>query len=167
MVHISFIQKNKVVWDYVNQFAEFNNFINSPIANYNGELYNLPFNMNTFHFLYGVKTPDEARERIKKSIGKSIGNIENLKDKAISMVGEDIYKILIEGYTEKQWGRPCTELPPDIIKRLPLRFTYDNNYFNDKYQGIPIGGYSPIFKKLLDGIFTLTNYPFAGKMTIL
>ena len=158
-----FHTKNKVVWDYINQFAEFNNFINSPVANYKGELYNLPFNMNTFHSLYGVKTPNEARERIKKSIGKSIGNIENLKDKVISMVGEDIYKILIEGYTEKQWGRPCTELPPDIIKRLPLRFTYDNNYFNDKYQGIPIGGYSPIFKKLLDGIPTLTNYPFAGE----
>ena len=158
-----FHTKNKMVWDYINQFAEFNNFINSPVANYKGELYNLPFNMNTFHSLYGVRTPNEARERINKSIGKSMSNIENLKDKAISMVGEDIYKILIEGYTEKQWGRPCTELPPDIIKRLPLRFTYDNNYFNDKYQGIPIGGYSPIFKKLLDGIFTLTNYPFVGE----
>lgn len=158
-----FHTKRKEIWDYINQFAEFNNFINSPIANYKGELYNLPFNMNTFYSLYGVKTPYEAKERIKQSIGKSTGNIKNLKDKAISMVGEDIFKILIEGYTEKQWGRPCTDLPSDIIKRLPLRFTYDNNYFDDKYQGIPIGGYSQIFEKLLDGILTLTNYAFAGK----
>ena len=158
-----FHTKRKEIWDYINQFAEFNNFINSPIANYKGKLYNLPFNMNTFYSLYGVKTPYEAKERIKQSIGKSTGNIKNLKDKAISMVGEDIFKILIEGYTEKQWGRPCTDLPSDIIKRLPLRFTYDNNYFNDNYQGIPIGGYSQIFEKLLDGILILTNYAFAGK----
>lgn len=146
-----FHTSDKEVWDYVNQFAEFNRYTNSPIANYKGEIYNLPFNMNTFNKLWGVVTPEEAQKKIDEQ--RSILNNkepENLEEQAISLVGTDIYKKLIKDYTEKQWGRPCVELPAFIIKRLPVRMTYDNNYFNDKYQGIPIGGYTQIVEKLLD-----------------
>lgn len=146
-----FHTSNKEVWDYVNQFAEFNRYTNSPIANYNGEIYNLPFNMNTFNKLWGVITPDEAKAKIEEQRA-ILGDKKpsNLEEQAISLVGTDIYKKLIKDYTEKQWGRPCTELPTFIIKRLPVRFTYDDNYFNDKYQGIPIGGYTQIVEKMLD-----------------
>lgn len=138
------------VWAFVQQFAEFNNFINSPIANYRGKLFNLPFNMNTFYQIWGVKTPNEAADKIQaQREAANISNPQNLEEQAISLVGEDIYKILIKGYTEKQWGRPCTELPPSIIKRIPVRMIFDNNYFNDPYQGIPIGGYTQIIEKLL------------------
>lgn len=148
-----FHTSNLKIWEYVNQFVEFNRFINSPIANYKGEIYNLPFNMNTFNKLWGVVTPEEAIDRIneqKKEAG--IGKPENLEEQAISLIGTDIYEKLIKGYTEKQWGRSAKELPPFIIKRLPVRFTYDNNYFNDKYQGIPEGGYNVIIEKMLEGI---------------
>lgn len=141
----------KNIWDYVNQFAEFNNYINSPIANYKGEIYNLPFNMNTFNKLWGVKTPQEAKEKIneqKMSLNLS-GKPKNLEEQALSLAGNDIYEKLIKGYTEKQWGRSATELPAFIIRRLPFRFTYNNNYFNDIYQGIPIGGYTQIIEKML------------------
>jgi UDP-galactopyranose mutase len=134
----------------VNQFAEFKQFVNSPIANFNGELYSLPFNMWTFYQLWGVKTAEEAKAKIETQ--KYTGPITNLEEQARSMVGDDIYYKLIKGYTEKQWGKKCTELPASIIKRLPVRFTWDNNYFNDKYQGIPVGGYTQIFEKLLSGI---------------
>lgn len=145
-----FHTNNKEIWEYVNQFAEFNRFTNSPIANYKGEIYNLPFNMNTFNKLWGVVTPEEAKLKIeeqRKAAG--IDKPRNLEEQAISLVGIDIYEKLIKGYTEKQWGRKCSELPAFIIKRLPVRFTYDNNYFNDKYQGIPIGGYTQIVEKML------------------
>ena len=132
-----FHTSNKEVWDYVNQFCEFNNFINSPIANYNGEIYNMPFNMNTFARMFGIATPDEAKEVLAKQRAEIKGEPQNLEEQAISLVGRDIYTKLIKGYTEKQWGRDCKELPSFIIKRLPVRFTYDNNYFNDRYQGIP------------------------------
>lgn len=146
-----FHTSNKEVWDYVNQFAEFNRYTNSPIANYHGEIYNLPFNMNTFNKLWGVITPKEAQEKIEEQRAVLNGKKpENLEEQAISLVGTDIYKKLIKDYTEKQWGRSCTELPPFIIKRLPVRMTYDNNYFNDKYQGIPIGGYTQIVEKMLN-----------------
>ena len=147
-----FHTSNKEIWDYVNQFAEFNNYINSPIANYHGELYNMPFNMNTFTKLWGVKTPEEAKQKIEsqKEILKG-KNPENLEEQAISLVGEDIYRKLVKEYTEKQWGRDCKELPAFIIKRLPVRFTFNNNYFNDRYQGIPIGGYNVIIEKMLEG----------------
>lgn len=142
---------NKEIWDYINQFTEFNRYTNSPIANYKGEIYNLPFNMNTFNKLWGVITPEEAKERIEQQrIEAGIGIPTNLEEQAISLVGTDIYEKLIKGYTEKQWGRKATDLPAFIIKRLPVRFTYDNNYFNDRYQGIPIGGYTQIFDKILD-----------------
>lgn len=139
------------VWNYITQFAEFNRYTNSPVANYHGEIYNLPFNMNTFNKLWGVVTPEEAKAKIeeqKTSLNRK--EPENLEEQAISLVGTDIYQKLIKEYTEKQWGRSTTELPSFIIKRLPVRFTYDNNYFNDKYQGIPIGGYTKIIEKLLD-----------------
>ncbi|WEB81773.1 UDP-galactopyranose mutase [Vagococcus lutrae] len=145
-----FHTSNKEVWDYINQFAEFNRFTNSPIANYKGEIYNLPFNMNTFNKLWGVITPDEAKNKIEEQ--KQAANItrpQNLEEQAISLVGTDIYKRLVKEYTEKQWGRSCKELPRFIINRLPVRFNYDNNYFNDKYQGIPIGGYTQIVEKML------------------
>lgn len=147
-----FHTSNKTVWDYINQFAEFNNYINSPVAVYGDELYNLPFNMNTFSKLWGIKTPSEAKAKIAEQI-KELGITEpsNLEEQALSLVGKDVYEKLIKGYTEKQWGRPCTELPAFIIKRLPCRFTFDNNYFNDRYQGIPMGGYTQIAEKLLDG----------------
>ncbi|MCR5303163.1 MAG: UDP-galactopyranose mutase [Lachnospiraceae bacterium] len=143
---------NKEVWDYMNRFAEFNNYVNSPIARIHDELYNLPFNMNTFHELWGVITPSQAQMRIRSQIVKpKNGEPENLEEQALSLVGTDIYEKLIKHYTEKQWGRPCNELPASIIKRVPLRFTYDNNYFDSRYQGIPIGGYTPIIKKMLTG----------------
>ena len=147
-----FHTSNKKIWEYVNQFAEFNNYVNSPIANYHGELYNMPFNMNTFTKLWGVVTPKEAMEKIESQ--KSILNgkePQNLEEQAISLVGEDIYRKLVKEYTEKQWGRDCKELPSFIIKRLPVRFTFNNNYFNDPYQGIPIGGYNVIIEKMLEG----------------
>ena len=140
------------IWDYVNQFAEFNNYVNSPVAVYGDELYNLPFNMNTFSKMWGVRTPAEAKERIAAQIAElDIGEPSNLEEQALSLVGRDVYEKLVKGYTEKQWGRDCTELPAFIIRRLPLRFTYDNNYFNDRWQGIPIGGYTQIIEKLLEG----------------
>ena len=139
---------NRRVWKYVNDLAEFNRFTNSPIANYKGEIYNMPFNMNTFSKLWGVVTPDEAREKIEAQRGVVTGEPKNLEEQAIRLVGTDIYAKLIKGYTEKQWGRPCTELPAFIIKRLPVRYTYDNNYFNDPYQGIPVNGYNEIIDKV-------------------
>lgn len=153
-----FHTSNKSVWDYVNQFAEFNHYINSPVAVYKDELYNLPFNMNTFSKLWGIHTPSEAKEHINNQIKElNIGEPKNLEEQALSLVGTDVYEKLIKGYTEKQWGRSCTELPAFIIKRLPLRFTYDNNYFNDPYQGIPKGGYTSIIEKMLEGIEVRTN----------
>ena len=149
---------NKEIWNYINQFADFNRYTNSPVANYKGELYNLPFNMNTFYQMWGVKTPDEAKSKIEEP--KREINIEspsNLEEQAISLVGTDIYEKLIKGYTQKQWGRPCNELPSFIIKRLPVRFTYDNNYFNALYQGIPIDGYTSMVDKMLDGIEVKLN----------
>ena len=141
------------VWQYINRYATFNGYINSPVARYRDKLYNLPFNMNTFHGLWhDVYTPAEARARIaEQSAACHTDEPKNLEEHALSMVGRDVYEALIKGYTEKQWGRPCTELPTSIIKRLPLRFTYDNNYFNDRYQGIPIGGYTPIIERMLEG----------------
>lgn len=148
-----FHTNDKRVWDYVNNFVEFNRFTNSPLANYNDKLYNLPFNMNTFYQLWGVKTPEEAKKIIQDQIkGLSIDKPKNLEEQALSLVGTDVYEKLIKGYTEKQWGRKATELPAFIIKRLPVRFTFDNNYFKDKYQGIPIGGYNKIIDGLLDGV---------------
>lgn len=141
------------IWNYVNQFGEFNHYVNSPVAVAKGKLYNLPFNMNTFYQLWGTKTPEEAKKEIDKQI-KEFGTEtpSNLEEQAISLVGKDIYEILIKEYTEKQWGKKATELPNFIIKRLPVRFTFDNNYFNDRYQGIPVGGYNTIIEKLLEGI---------------
>ena len=148
-----FHTNNREIWEYINQFADFNRYTNSPIANYNGELYNLPFNMNTFHQMWGVKTPAEAKEMIEKQkADANIENPKNLEEQAISLVGKDIYEKLVKGYTEKQWGRKCSELPSFIIKRLPVRFTFDNNYFNDLYQGIPIGGYTAIIEKMLENV---------------
>lgn len=153
-----FHTSNKKIWDYVNQFAEFNNYTNSPIAIYQDELYNLPFNMNTFSKMWGIKTPEEAQQKIQEQIEElHITDPQNLEEQALSLVGKDVYEKLVKGYTEKQWGRDCKDLPAFIIKRLPTRFTYDNNYFNDRYQGIPIGGYTKIVEKLLEGIETLHN----------
>lgn len=147
-----FHTSDKKIWDYVNQFAEFNNYINSPIARYKDELYNLPFNMNTFSKMWGIVTPQEAKDIIAGQIADlNITEPKNLEEQALSLVGRDVYEKLIKGYTEKQWGRDCKDLPSFIIKRLPLRFTYDNNYFNDRYQGIPVGGYTKIVEKLLEG----------------
>lgn len=144
-----FHTSNKEVWDFVNKFGEFNNFVNSPIANYKDEIYNLPFNMNTFNRLYGVITPEQAKDVIIKETKDCYKeNPKNLEEQAIKLVGKKMYEKLIKHYTEKQWGRKCTELPPEIIKRLPLRFTYDNNYFNDKYQGIPVDGYTALIGKM-------------------
>lgn len=156
-----FHTSNKEVWEYINQFCEFNNYINSPIANYKGEIYNLPFNMNTFNKLWGVRTPEEAKRKIEEQ-KKEFGIVEskNLEEQAISLIGKDIYEKLIKGYTEKQWGRKATELPAFIIKRLPVRFVYDNNYFNDRYQGIPIGGYTKIIEKMLERIEIRLNTNF-------
>ena len=148
-----FHTNDKEIWDYVNQFVEFNRYTNSPVAFYKDEVYNLPFNMNTFQQLWGVRTPEEAQNKIEEQVKASgIKDPKNLEEQAISLVGIDIYEKLIKGYTEKQWGRKATELPAFIIKRLPVRFTFDNNYFNDKYQGIPIGGYNKLIEGLLDGI---------------
>lgn len=156
-----FHTNDKGIWDYVNQFAEFNRYTNSPVANYNGKLYNLPFNMNTFYQMWGTKTPAEAWARIEEQKAESgIKNPQNLEEQAISLVGKDIYETLIKEYTEKQWGRKATDLPAFIIKRLPVRFTFDNNYFNDKYQGIPVGGYNKIIDGLLEGIEVKLNVDF-------
>ena len=153
-----FHTSNKEIWDYVNQFAQFNNYINSPVAIYKDELYNLPFNMNTFSKMWNIKTPKEAQDKIKEQIAKlNIIEPKNLEEQALSLVGKDVYEKLVKGYTEKQWGRDCKELPAFIIKRLPLRFTYDNNYFNDRYQGIPMGGYTKIVEKMLEGSDILLN----------
>lgn len=151
-----FHTSNKEVWDYVQQFAEFNRYTNSPIACYKDELYNLPFNMNTFSRMWNIKTPAEAKAKIDEQRAEALAALNgrepaNLEEQALSLVGRDIYEKLIKGYTEKQWGRKCTELPAFIIKRLPVRFVYDNNYFNDKYQGIPVGGYTQIVEKMLEG----------------
>ena len=148
-----FHTNNKKVWEYITQFAEFNRFTNSPVANYKGELYSLPFNMYTFNKMWGVVTPQEAAAKIEEQkAAAGITEPKNLEEQAISLVGTDIYEKLIKGYTEKQWGRPCTELPAFIIKRLPVRLTFDNNYFNALYQGIPMGGYTKMVENLLDGI---------------
>lgn len=155
-----FHTSNKEVWDFVNSIVEFNRYTNSPVANYKGKLYNLPFNMNTFYQMWGVITPQQAKEKIEEQKAtaveamKKAGIVEprNLEEQAISLIGTDIYEALIKGYTEKQWGRKCTELPAFIIKRLPVRFIYDNNYFNDKYQGIPVGGYNKLIDGLLEGV---------------
>ncbi len=163
-----FHTNSKTVWDFVNSIVEFNRYTNSPIANYKGKLYNLPFNMNTFYQMWGVTTPQKAKEKIEEQkaeaikIMKKAGITEprNLEEQAISLIGTDIYEALIKGYTEKQWGRKCTELPAFIIKRLPVRFIYDNNYFNDKYQGIPIGGYNKLIDGLLNGIEVKTGVDF-------
>lgn len=156
-----FHTSNKEVWDYIQQFAQFNRYTNSPIANYKGEIYNMPFNMNTFNKLWGVVTPEQAKAKIDEQIKESgITEPKNLEEQAISLVGKDIYEKLVKGYTQKQWGRPCNELPSFIIKRLPVRFTYDNNYFNDLYQGIPIGGYTQIIEKMLECIDVKLNYDF-------
>lgn len=156
-----FHTSKKNIWDYVNQFAEFNNYINSPIAVYKDELYNMPFNMNTFSKMWNIKTPSEAQQKIHDQIAElHISEPQNLEEQALSLVGQDVYEKLVKGYTEKQWGRDCKALPAFIIKRLPLRFTYNNNYFNDRYQGIPIGGYTKIVEKMLEGIDVLcgTDY---------
>lgn len=159
-----FHTSNEKIWEYVNQFADFNRYINSPIANYKGEIYNLPFNMNTFNKLWGVVTPKEAKEKIEKQRkAAGIEDPQNLEEQAISLVGTDIYEKLIKGYTEKQWGRKATELPAFIINRLPVRLTYDNNYFNDKYQGIPIGGYNVIIENMLKDIDVKLETDFFDK----
>jgi len=154
-----FHTSNKQVWDYVNSFVEFNRYTNSPIANYKGKLYNLPFNMNTFYQLWGVKTPEEAKAKIdeQRAAYKHITEPKNLEEQALVLGGKDIYETLIKGYTEKQWGCPANEIPAFIIRRLPFRFTFDNNYFNDTYQGIPIGGYTKLVEKLLEGIEVRIN----------
>ena len=156
-----FHTSNKKIWEYMNQFAEFNNYINSPVAVYKDELYNLPFNMNTFSKMWGIKTPAEAKAMIEKQVKETgISEPKNLEEQGLSLVGKDVFEKLVKGYTEKQWGRSCSELPAFIIRRLPVRFTYDNNYFNDRYQGIPIGGYTKIVEKMLEGadVQTDTDY---------
>lgn len=147
-----FHTNNDKVWKYITQFAEFNRYTNSPVANYKGELYSLPFNMYTFNKMWNVVTPDEAVAKIQEQRGEIADEPQNLEEQAISLVGRDIYEKLVKGYTEKQWGRDCKELPTSIINRLPVRFTFDNNYFNAKYQGIPVGGYTKMIEKMLDGI---------------
>jgi len=147
-----FHTSNKAVWEYISRFTEFNHYVNAPLAIYKNELYNLPFNMNTFNKIWGVTTPVEAQAKIASQIAnRNLTTPQNLEEKALTLVGPDLYEKLIKGYTEKQWGRKCTDLPAFIIERIPLRFTYDNNYFNDRYQGIPIGGYTPIIEKMLAG----------------
>ena len=163
-----FHTNNKTVWDFVNSLVEFNRYTNSPLANYKGKLYNLPFNMNTFHQMWGVKSPKEAARKIEEQRQEAVAKMRtsniteprNLEEQALLLVGKDIYEKLIKGYTEKQWGRKCNELPAFIIKRLPVRLVFDNNYFNDKYQGIPIGGYNKLIEKLLEGIETYTKTDF-------
>lgn len=147
-----FHTSDRRVWGYVNQFAEFNNYVNSPVANYHGEMYNLPFNMNTFSKMWGIRTPEEAKAKIAEQVAaEGITEPKNLEEQALSLVGRDIFEKLVKEYTEKQWGRDCKELPAFIIKRLPVRLIYDNNYFNDRYQGIPIGGYTKMVEKMLEG----------------
>ena len=161
-----FHTNNKKVWNYITQFAEFNRFTNSPVANYKGELYSLPFNMYTFNKMWGVVTPEEAAAKIEEQRKEAgITEPKNLEEQAISLVGRDIYEKLIKGYTEKQWGRKCTELPAFIIKRLPVRFVFDNNYFNDTYQGIPVGGYNKLIEGLLEGVETRMNVDFFADRT--
>lgn len=156
-----FHTNDKFIWDYVNRFAEFNNYINSPVSISKGKLYNLPFNMNTFYQLWGTKTPNEAKQIIEKQIEEfGVKNPKNLEEQALSLIGKDVYETLIKEYTEKQWGTKATKLPPFIIKRLPVRYTFNNNYFNDTYQGIPIGGYNKIIDGLLSGIEIRTNTDF-------
>lgn len=160
-----FHTSNKKVWDFVNGIAPFNRYTNCPVANYKGKLYNLPFNMNTFYQMWGVATPEEAKSKIEEQRAEAVEALQgrepvNLEEQALSLVGRDIYEVLIKGYTEKQWGRSCTELPAFIIRRLPLRFVFDNNYFNDTYQGIPIGGYNKLMEGLLEGIETRVNCDF-------
>lgn len=163
-----FHTSDKEVWDFVNSIVEFNRYTNSPLANYKGKLYNLPFNMNTFYQMWGVTTPEEAQAKIEEQKAEAVAAMKqtgiteprNLEEQAISLIGKDIYEKLIKGYTEKQWGRKCTELPAFIIKRLPVRFVFDNNYFNDKYQGIPIGGYNKLIDGLLEGIEVRTGIDF-------
>lgn len=164
-----FHTSNKAIWDFVNSIVEFNRYTNSPVANYKGKLYNLPFNMNTFYQMWGVTTPEEARAKIEEQKTEAIAKMKadgvteprNLEEQAQILIGKDIYEKLIKGYTEKQWGRKCTELPAFIIKRLPVRLVFDNNYFNDKYQGIPIGGYNKLIEGLLDGTETRTDVDFS------
>lgn len=156
-----FHTSNDTVWKFVNQFGEFNNYINSPIANYNGEIYNLPFNMNTFNRLYGVITPEQAKEKIRQEASSCFTDSpKNLEEQAINLVGKTMYEKLIKGYTEKQWGRKCIELSPEIIKRVPLRFTYNNNYYSDKYQGIPINGFTSLASKMLENCDIVLNTDF-------
>ncbi len=155
-----FHTSNESVWNYVTSFCEFNDFVNTPMANYEGKLYNLPFNMNTFSQIFGVTTPEEAKAVIEEQRSEIVGEPQNLEEQAISLVGREIYTKLVKGYTEKQWGRDCRDLPAFIIKRLPVRYTYDNNYFNDKYQGIPVNGYNELIDKLLDGVEVRLNTDF-------
>ena len=158
-----FHTSDKKIWEYINRFAEFNNYINSPIAIYNDELYNLPFNMNTFSKMWGIKTPAEAQKIIEEQISElNIDEPSNLEEQALKLAGRDVYEKLVKGYTQKQWGRECKDLPAFIIKRLPLRFTYDNNYFNDRYQGIPYGGYTAIVEKMLEGIEVKLSTDYAS-----
>lgn len=152
----------KPVWDYVNQFAEFNNYVNAPVAVYRDELYNMPFNMNTFSKMWGIRTPQEARDIIEaQRAAEAVDEPRNLEEQALSLVGRDVYEKLVKGYTEKQWGRDCTELPASIIKRLPVRFVYDNNYFNDRWQGIPMGGYTRMVERMLGDVEVLLNTEYA------
>ena len=161
-----FHTSNEEVWSYVNRFAVFNHYINSPVAVYRDEVYNLPFNMNTFSKMWGIRTPAEARKIIADQIADlHISEPKNLEEQALSLVGRDVYEKLIKGYTEKQWGRACTELPPFIIRRLPLRFVYDNNYFSDPHQGIPVAGYTKLVERLLDGSEVLTENPYSEFIT--
>lgn len=155
-----FRTSSKEIWDYVSQFTEFNHFINSPIANYHGQIYNMPFNMNTFSKMWNISTPAQAKAIISSQRAEIAGTPRNLEEKAISLVGRDVYKILVKEYTEKQWGRPCAELPASIIRRLPVRFTYDNNYFNDPYQGIPVDGYTQMMEKMFAGCEIRLNTDF-------
>ncbi len=155
-----FHTSDKNIWSYVDKFAEFNNFVNSPVANYKGEMYNMPFNMNTFSKMFNIGTPAEAMAVLDKERAEITGEPQNLEEQAISLVGRTVYTKLVKGYTEKQWGRDCTELPAFIIKRLPVRFTYDNNYFNDRYQGIPCEGYTTMVERMLDGADVVLNTNF-------
>lgn len=161
-----FRTSDKQIWDYINRFADFNNFVNSPIANFNGELYNLPFNMNTFYELWGVTTPQEAQAKIE-SQRIPCENPMNLEEHILSIAGKDIYEKLVKGYTEKQWGRGCDKLPPSIMRRIPFRFRFDNNYFNDRYQGIPVGGYTSMFEKMLDGADVVCGFDYLEHRNIL
>lgn len=168
-----FHTSNKEVWNFVNSIVEFNRYTNSPVANYQGKLYNLPFNMNTFYQMWGVRTPEEAKAKIEEQKAEAMEAMRaagvkeprNLEEQALTLIGKDIYVRLIKGYTEKQWGRKCTELPAFIIKRLPVRFVFDNNYFNDTYQGIPVGGYNKLIEGLLEGVETLMNVDFFADRT--